>query len=392
MQHKYADTVLLLCNEVCGAYCRYCFRKRLFMDDNGEVTQDVSAGIAYIREHPEVSNVLLTDGDPLIMSARRLREIFAELREIEHVRIIRIGSKIPAFDPFRILRDEPLQDALRTYSTPDKCIYLMAHFDHPRELTPAARAGIAKFIECGVICVNQCPLIRGVNDNADTLAELWRELSYAGCTPYYVFQGRPTAGNDPYEVPMVRGWEIFRDAVTRESGLAGRVRFAMSHETGKIEVCGVDARHIHMRYHRSKYPQNRGLFFTCQRNDDAYWLDQLVPAVGSAIPYGVPFDCFGGKPSGMDGSNGNGRSAGNSRLSRCADHYPHHRRDQRLNRSPLSQRVGHACSRQSPTLESMGHPPIAIRARPSYDRQWAVQHTYLSRREARAYGRIHENE
>jgi lysine 2,3-aminomutase len=316
VQHKYPDTVLLLCNEVCGAYCRYCFRKRLFMDDNEEVTKDVSAGIAYIREHPEVSNVLLTGGDPLIMSTRRLREIIGQLRRIEHVKIIRLGSKMPAFDPFRILRDKDLQDLLRTCSTPEKRIYLMAHFDHPRELTPEAREGLAKYLECGVICVNQCPLIRGINDNPDTLAEMWTTLSHVGVAPYYLFQGRPTAGNEPYEVPIVRGWEIFRDALTRESGLAGRLRYAMSHETGKVEICGVADQQIYLRYHRSKYAENRGQFMVMKRRDDAFWLDQLEPADGSYIPRGVRFECFGGEPYGVEpprrgSANGNGNGNGN---------------------------------------------------------------------------------
>ena len=99
VQHKYTDTVLLLCNEICGAYCRYCFRKRLFTDNNDEVTNDVSEGLSYIAEHPEVTNVLLTGGDPLLMSTRRLVEIFEGLRSIPHVQIIRIGSKMPAFNP-----------------------------------------------------------------------------------------------------------------------------------------------------------------------------------------------------------------------------------------------------------------------------------------------------
>ncbi len=289
VQHKYRDTVLLLCNEVCGAYCRYCFRKRLFMNDNEEVSKDISAGLAYIREHPEVSNVLLTGGDPLIMSTRRLREIFRQLREIEHVRIIRIGSKMPAFNPMRVLDDADLQAAFREYSLPDRRIYLMCHFDHPRELTPQAREGIRTLLDCGVICVNQCPLIRGVNDSVEALSEMFRELSYIGCPQYYLFQGRPTAGNEPYEIPIVPGWELFHRAVTAESGLAGRAKFCMSHETGKVEICGVDDERIYLRYHRSKYPENTGRFFSCLRDDEAYWLDQLRPAPGSFVPHGVRF-------------------------------------------------------------------------------------------------------
>jgi len=281
VQHKYPHTVLLLCNEVCGAYCRYCFRKRLFMDENDEVTNDVSEGIRYIAEHPTVTNVLLTGGDPLLMSTRRLVEIFKALRAIPHVKIIRIGSKMPAFDPWRVLNDEPLQAAFRQYSTPRKRIYMMAHFDHPRELTEPAVEGIDCLIRCGVICVNQCPLIKGVNDDSDVLAELYRELSFIGCPPYYLFQCRPTAGNEPYSIPIVRGWEIFREAMRKGSGLARRTRYVMSHVTGKVEIAGVDAEHIYLRYHRAKDGELRGRFMVYRRDDGAHWLDQLAPAARS---------------------------------------------------------------------------------------------------------------
>ena len=275
VQHKYTDTVLLLCNEVCGAYCRYCFRKRLFMDDNDEATNDVSEGLAYIAANPQVTNVLLTGGDPLLMSTRRLTEIFESLRAIPHVQIIRIGSKMPAFDPYRVLNDPDLQSVFRTHSTPQQRIYLMAHFDHPRELTPLAIQGIDSCIRNGVICVNQCPLLRGINDDPSVMSELYSTLSYIGCTPYYLFQGRPTAGNEPYEVPIVEGWTIFQQALKRGSGLSRRARFCMSHETGKVEILGVDEEHIYLRYHQAKHKTDLGRFFVCRRDDKAYWLDQL---------------------------------------------------------------------------------------------------------------------
>ena len=282
VQHKYPHTVLLLCNEVCGAYCRYCFRKRLFMNDNDEVTLDVSEGLKYIADNPAVSNVLLTGGDPLLMSTRRLTEIFEALRRIPHVRIIRIGSKMPAFDPWRVLRDEALQEAFRKYSRPDRRIYLMAHFDHPRELTDEAIAGLDCYIRNGVICVNQCPLIAGVNDDAEILSELYQRLAWAGCTPYYLFQGRPTAGNEPYAVPIVRGWQIFHDANLKGSGLARRPRYCMSHETGKIEIVAVDHANIYLRYHRAKDEANRGRFMIYKRNDEAVWMDDLEPVNADA--------------------------------------------------------------------------------------------------------------
>ncbi|KPK95944.1 radical SAM protein, partial [bacterium SM23_31] len=139
---KYRGTALLLVNDVCGAYCRFCFRKRLFMDDNDEVVRDVSPGIAYIKEHTEISNVLLTGGDPLLMSTRKLENIIKQIREIDHVHIIRIGTKIPAFNPYRILNDETIVEMLSKYSTAQKKIYVILHFNHPRELTDAAIQGI----------------------------------------------------------------------------------------------------------------------------------------------------------------------------------------------------------------------------------------------------------
>jgi len=282
LQHKYADTVLMLCNEACGAYCRYCFRKRLFMDESDEVATDVSAAINYIAEHSEITDVLLSGGDPLLLSTRRLREIIEGLRAIPHVNIIRIGSKLPAFDPWRVLRDHELQRLLSVYSTPHKRIYLMAHFDHPRELTDPAIEGIACFLRCGLICANQCPLTRGVNDDPGVLAELYGKLSSIGCPPYYLFQCRPTAGNQPYAVPIARGWEIHQRATAHGSGLTQRARYVMSHETGKLEILAVDERHIYMRYHRAKAPEDTGKRMVCRRNDDACWLDELEPIEGTA--------------------------------------------------------------------------------------------------------------
>ncbi len=282
VQHKYADTCLLLCNEVCGAYCRYCFRKRLFMNDNDEVSLDVSQGLEYISEHPEISNVLLTGGDPLLMAPKKLLGIIEQLREIPHVRIIRLGSKMPAFNPYVILDRPELVEGLARFSRPDARIHLMAHFDHPRELTPAAREAMNRLILAGVICVNQCPMIKGVNDDVDTLAELFRELSFMGVTPYYTFQGRPTEGNEAYEVPITRGFAIFNEARTRVSGLAARARMCMSHDTGKVEILGMDAERIYTRYHRAMNPADAGRFMIFHRDDKAYWLDQLEP-IGEGV-------------------------------------------------------------------------------------------------------------
>jgi KamA family protein len=278
LQHKYRHTALLLVNEICAAYCRYCFRKRLFMDGNDEAHLDITKGVEHIRDHPEITNVLLTGGDPLILSARRLDSIFATLRSIPHVRIIRLGSKLPAFSPQRITENRELLNSLSRWSRPDRRIYLMAHFDHPRELTSAAIDCLDAVMRAGVIVVNQCPLIRGVNDDPDALAEMFRKLSFAGAPQYYVFQGRPTAGNLPFELPIVSAFQIFDQAMARLSGLAKRARFVLSHESGKVEVVGVNEHHIYMRYHRAKNTRDTGRFLVFHRDDSAYWMDDLEPA------------------------------------------------------------------------------------------------------------------
>jgi len=280
VQHKYATTVLLLVNEVCAGFCRFCFRKRLFMNDNDEITYDINPGLEYIRQHPEVTNVLLTGGDPMVLRTPKLKRIISALREIEHVRIIRIGSKIPAYNPFRFLNDAALIAMLRKYSRSDRRIYMMCHFDHPRELTPQSREAIARLIDAGVICVNQNPITRGISDSPEIMATLWKELSYMGVQQYYIFQGRPTAGNAPYLVPIVEGYRKVEQAKRKCSGLAKRVKYVMSHKSGKIEIVGVDHGYIYLKYHRARLPKDEQRFLVCHRDNDAYWLDQLKPVSG----------------------------------------------------------------------------------------------------------------
>ncbi|OEU54831.1 MAG: KamA family radical SAM protein [Desulfuromonadales bacterium C00003096] len=277
LEHKYPDTALLLTSNVCGGLCRFCFRKRLFMADNNEVNRDVSAGLEYIRNHPEINNVLLTGGDPLLLSTRHLEAIIAEIRSIDHVKIIRIGSKLPAFNPFRILDDPDLLRMLKQYSLPESRIYLMAQFNHPRELTPEAVQALTQVQEAGVAIMNQTPLIRGVNDDPVILAELLNKLSYMGIAPYYVFQCRPTEGNSAYTVPIEESYQIFSEAISNCSGLARRCRYSMSHVAGKIEVVGMTDEQIFFRYHRPADPaQNPGEIMAFPRNPDSYWLDDYL--------------------------------------------------------------------------------------------------------------------
>jgi len=278
LEYKYDSTVIMLVNETCGAYCRFCFRKRLFMDDNDEVTKDISEAVEYIKTHPEINNVLLTGGDPMIMSTSKLEPIVRQIREIDHVRIIRIGTKMPAFNPFRIIDDPSLLEMIEKYTTPTKKIYVIAHFNHPVELTDAAIESVNLLQKAGAILVHQTPLIKGVNDDPLVLNELLNEMSYIGVTPYYVFQCRPTAGNRTFSVPLERAFEIFEMARVKCSGLAKRARFAMSHESGKIEVVGLTPDQIFFKFHRAARNGNSGKFMAFKRNPDAYWFDDYIGA------------------------------------------------------------------------------------------------------------------
>lgn len=271
VQHKYRSTILFLVSNLCGGICRYCFRKRIFMRE--ETLEDVEAAVAYVRGHKEITNVLLTGGDPLMLSTPKLARIIGRLREVEHVQIIRIGTKMLAFNPYRILEDSSFLQMLHQYSTKDKRIYVMTHFDHARELTDAAVRAVSLIHRAGAVLVNQTPIIRGVNDHAETLAELFRRLSFVGISPYYIFQCRPAAGNRSYAVPIEEGYEIFETARSMVSGLAKRARFVMSHATGKMEVIGKDRSYLYLKYHRAAKEKNSSQFMILERNPFGYWFD-----------------------------------------------------------------------------------------------------------------------
>ncbi|NGP58715.1 KamA family radical SAM protein [Paenibacillus thiaminolyticus] len=273
-QHKYGTTALLIVSEVCGAYCRYCFRKRLFRNDVKEAMSDVNPGLAYIADHPEINNVLLTGGDSLILATPKLRMILERLRAIPHVQIIRLGSKMPVFNPMRIYEDEALLETIREFSSADKRIYVMAHINHPREITAEAKRGFEALHQAGAIVVNQTPVLRGINDNADVLGELLDKLSWAGVTPYYFFINRPVAGNREFVLPLKDVYRVVEEAKAKTSGLGKRVRLSMSHTSGKIEILAIEDGKAYLKYHQSRDNQY-GRFMVLDCPDDAAWFDDL---------------------------------------------------------------------------------------------------------------------
>jgi lysine 2,3-aminomutase len=276
LEHKYAQTALLIVSNRCGGYCRFCFRKRLFMRKSCDVVANTNEALAYIAGHPEITDVLLSGGDPLYLSTSRLEEIVRRIREIDHVRIIRIGSKMPAYNPSRILGDPALFEMIHRYSTAEKRIYVMTQFNHPRELTGISLDALNRLHHAGAILANQTPILRGVNDNADILAELFRNLSFAGVAPYYLFQCRPTLGNHHFVVPVEEAYQIFERAKAGCSGLAKRPRFVMSHATGKIAVVGLSDGEIYLKYHQAARRRDIGKFMAFPRNSDALWFDDYI--------------------------------------------------------------------------------------------------------------------
>lgn len=292
LEHKYNSTALLLVSNVCEGICRYCFRKRVFINRKNEHLRDLPAVIHYIREHSEITNVLLTGGDPLVLNASKLENIIRQLRDIEHVEIIRIGTKMPAFNPYRIIEQPALLDMIETYSNDQKKIYIITHFTHPRELTGAAVKAVNLLQKAGAIVANQTPLIKGINNDPEVLAELLAKLSFIGDVPYYVFQCRPALGNKAYTVPIEQGYEIVEQAKARVSGLAKRIRFVMSHATGKIEIIGKTQDCVYFKYHRAADDADSGRFLIFESNPGAYWLDDYAEMI-TEYPSDLPYRSYG---------------------------------------------------------------------------------------------------
>ena len=292
LEHKYNSTALMLVSDVCEGICRYCFRKRLFIDNRDEYLRDPQAAFEYIRQHPEITNVLLTGGDPLILSPVKLEDIIRELMAIEHIRIIRLGTKVPAFNPYRIINEPALPEMIGKYSTDRKKIYIMTHFVHPRELTNAAVRAVNILQRAGAIVANQMPLIKGVNSDPEVLAELLANLSFIGAAPYYIFQCRPALGNRAFTIPIEQGYEIIEQAKSLVSGLAKRVRYVMSHSTGKIEIVGKTEDLVYLKYHRAANDLESGRFLVLASNPNAYWLDDYAEMLED-YPIDLPYRSYG---------------------------------------------------------------------------------------------------
>lgn len=214
--HRYPDRVLLKLVHVCPVYCRFCFR-RTMVGPHGRATltpAQVAAALGYIRSHPDIWEVILTGGDPLMLSARRLRDVMRSLAAIEHVKIVRLHTRVPAVTPERVTRELVL--ALRPKGI---ATYVVLHANHARELTAEARAACARFIDAGIPMLSQTVLLRGVNDDPATLGALMRALVEIRIKPYYLHHGDLAPGTGHFRTSIAAGQALTRRLRGRYSGL-----------------------------------------------------------------------------------------------------------------------------------------------------------------------------
>lgn len=215
--HRYPDRVLLKAVGVCPVYCRFCFRREMIgpAAEANLTTEELEAALGYIRAHPEIWEVILTGGDPLVMSPRRMTEIGGALAGIAHVKIVRWHTRVPVVAPERVTRD--LVTAL---GASRKTTYVALHANHPRELTSAARVAIARIVDAGIPVVSQTVLLAGVNDDVDTLEALMRAFVEARIKPYYLHHGDLAPGTAHFRTTLDHGQALMRDLRRRVSGLA----------------------------------------------------------------------------------------------------------------------------------------------------------------------------
>lgn len=295
MQHKYRETVLFFPSQgqTCHAYCTFCFRWAQFVGDKSLriATNESTLLHRYLKRHQEVSDLLITGGDPMIMKTRHLANYLEPLLgpEFEHLQTLRIGTKALSYWPHRFILDDDADDLLRLLEKlvqAGKHVAIMAHFNHWREFeTPVAREAIRKLRETGAVIRSQSPVVAHINDDAAIWARMWQAQVQLGIVPYYMFVERNTGARRYFEVPLVRAWEIYRTAIQQISGMGRTARGpSMSAGPGKVEIQGVteinQERVFVLRFIQGRNPDWVQQPFFARYDEQATWLDDLQPAFG----------------------------------------------------------------------------------------------------------------
>jgi KamA family protein len=295
VQHKYRETVLIFpsSGQTCHAYCTFCFRWAQFIgaSELKFATDESKHYLNYLSLKKDVSDVLITGGDPMIMSAKNLISYIEPLLEPEydHIRNIRIGTKSVSYWPYRFVTDKDADSILRLFekiSKSGKHLAIMGHYNHWKELYPdVAREAIKRIRSTGAQIRTQSPLIKHVNDDSSVWSRMWKEQVKLGCIPYYFFIERNTGAKDYFSIPLYKTYEIFKEAYKNVSGLGRTVRGpSMSALPGKVAVDGVSElkgeKVFVLTLLQARNPEWVKRPFFAKYNKDATWLTDLRPAFG----------------------------------------------------------------------------------------------------------------
>lgn len=279
LQHKYEQTAMILTTSECAMFCRHCFRRRLVGKETEEIAAEPQEVLDYLRSHPAINNVLLSGGDAFLMDTEKIENWLELLSQLPQLDFIRFGTRTPVTFPQRILLDPLLGNVLREYGK-QKQIYVVTHFNHPREMTLQAMGAIRTLQASGVVVKNQTVLLKGINDDPAVLGELLRKISSWGIVQHYIFQCRPVQGvKTQFQVPLLEGMRIVDKALGMQNGLGKSAGYAMSHHTGKIQVLGEPAPgKMIFQYKQARDPENIGRLFSRKIQPDDTWLPGgLIP-------------------------------------------------------------------------------------------------------------------
>ena len=301
VQHKYPETVLLFpsAGQTCHAYCTYCFRWAQFIGDSGLrfAQKEAEHFFLYLQEHKEITDVLVTGGDPMVMRTKMLQkylEPFCDSEFLPHIKTIRFGSRALTFWPKRFTGDEDsnqLMALFRRLKSAGRHVAFMAHLGHPRELESSIfKKAVKRIQRTGAVIRSQAPLIAGFNDSAELWAEKWRMEVNLGIVPYYMFIARDTGAQHYFKVTLSDAAEIYQEAVSNVTGLARTVRGpSMSCGPGKVSIDGtseIDGVKVFvMRFLQCREPELVGRPFFAKFDEHAAWFDELEPIEGQVLPW-----------------------------------------------------------------------------------------------------------
>jgi KamA family protein len=295
IQHKYPETILFFPSQgqTCHAYCTFCFRWPQFsgMNELKFAMKEADLLFKYLYLHKEITDILFTGGDPMVMTASVLETYIRPLiqPEMAHIHTIRIGTKSLAYWPYRYLTDKDSDDLIRLFDLVNrsgKNLSIQAHFNHPRELSTAAvKTAIRRIRSTGAQIRTQSPLLRNINDKPELWAQLWREQVDLGCIPYYMFVPRDTGSKYYFELPLGKCWQIYRKAYRQVSGICRTVRGpSMSDHAGKIQILGIQEvkgeKIFVLRFLQGRNPKWVDIPFFAEYDPKATWFNQLKPAFG----------------------------------------------------------------------------------------------------------------